>query len=460
MTELQHWLQQWPATGQLVVARDVYSVPALLQTARQLARDWRRSSGVQPGQRLLLSAQPDADFVVQLLACWYAGALPLLLDPWTARQLQGQSVLPWQARGLLSPAGLQLSATAIQPGQTPDAALVLFTSGSSGEPKGVLLGAQRLQAHLQALAAEMALDSPAPTGIVLPLNHSFALITQLLQGLSTGSPIHLLPTLPGERLAYLAAHAIERLAGVSTHFRWLFHSAASGMTELRTLRHLTVAGAALDPALHQQILQRCPAATLWIGYGLTEAGPRVSVLPHQDPAAAAGSAGRPLRGIQVRLDAQGVLELQSPYTMLGYLDSPQQTAAVLREGWLQTGDLARIGSGPDDIGCLYILGRADTIFEVGGEKIVPQAIEQLLLELPGVRQAAVLTEPHPLLGQQLVALIVGEATQKALQRLVRSTLPPALRPQVWYTAAELPLTANGKLRRAALQNWPRRPLDS
>lgn len=448
LTELVQALDGRP--GSLQAADGRLSLGELGQSAR------RQAAALAPlrRRRALLVAEPSLAFVRELLACWAAGVLPLVVDAWTGGQLMSA-----QTPGAVAPALGHRAAAIWHQGQwqatdaaatadSPEAALVLFTSGSAGRPKGVVLGHRGLFAQLNALAVGMQLAEPARVGILLPLHHSFALITQLLLSLWTGGDIHLLPaaSLPGEKLTYLQQHRIQRLAGVPTHFRLLLDD--DGLT-LPALRQLKVAGAALDQALAGRILQACPQAELWVGYGLTEAGPRVSALPHHDSCFAGGSVGKALPGVNLRLTA-GELEVASPSQMLGYLDQPANAGE-----WLSTGDTARI-----EAGYLYILGRRDELFQVAGEKIAPLEIERVLLSAPGVRVAAVYGEPDALLGHRLVALIAGDTDLTALRRFVRRQLPPEKRPQSWYAVNDLPLTSNGKLRRKDLPQWPKTPFTS
>ncbi|HEY9842106.1 MAG: class I adenylate-forming enzyme family protein [Candidatus Sericytochromatia bacterium] len=451
LQELVRALAAGTPVGRLHAAGKVLAYSALANQAIARAVSLE---GLQ-GQRVVLTGEPSPEFLIELLACWQAEVLPLLVDPWTGAQAdqlwlqQLGAVAAWH-QGQWRQIGPEVSRPALpllHP--APDApALVLFTSGSSGEPKGVVLSHGQILANLQAVAAGMALETPDSVGVMLPLHHSFALITQVLLTLWTGGELHLMPAhwLPGERLAYLQQQRLHRLAGVPTHFRLLLDDEA---VQLPDLRHIKVAGAALEPGLGQRILGACPAATLWVGYGLTEAGPRVSAIDHHDRHFATGSAGRALPGVQLKI-AQGELLVRSPALMSGYLDQPEATAAALHDGWLATGDTACL-----EDGYLYILGRRDEMFLVAGEKIAPLEIEKVLLGCAGVTGAAVYGEPDPVFGHRLVALIQGETELPALRRHARRQLPPEKRPQSWYAVNQLPLTANGKLRRKELPQWPK-----
>jgi acyl-CoA synthetase (AMP-forming)/AMP-acid ligase II len=387
-------------------------------------------------QRVALHAEPSLRFLITLLACWQAEALPVLLDRFSAPPAGVRA--QWQA-------GQWQPEAATGPVAQPPG-LVLLTSGSSGEPKGVQLAEARILSHVQAVARAQDLQEPAAVAVMLPLHHAFALITQVLLTLYHGGELHFLPAdaLPAHRLAYLSAQRIERLAGVPTQFRLLLPGLAS-----TALTHLTVAGAALDQASAEALLAACPQAALWVGYGLSEAGPRVSAIRHDHPQFWQGSVGPALPGCQLRCVA-GEIQVRSPWLMTGYLDQPPLPA----DHWLPTGDTGWLA---DD--CLWVSGRRDELFQVGGEKVAPLEIEQVLLACPGVTAAAVYGLPDPLLGASVCALVQGEVALAALQRAVRTALPPGKRPQQWFRVTALPLTGNGKLRRGALAEWPRQAFE-
>lgn len=408
------------------------------------------------GQRVALMAEPKAAFVQALFQAWEQRALPIILNPsaysdtaFKAFAQKHQICACWRSDG----GWTSLPQTALAAPETPphaDAALVLMTSGSSGEAKGVVLTQAGILANIAAVKRDMNLAEPARVGVILPLFHSFALITQLLLTLRTGGELHLLPShhFPAERLDYLQEHRIQRLAGVPTHFRFLFQDAQLKLPELR---HLQVAGAALDQATAQQILRVCPQAQLWVGYGLSEAGPRVSAISQADPHFVRGSVGRPLSGVRVRIQRDEI-QIQSPACFAGYLDRRDLSAAQWDGDWLRTGDRGSLHDA-----CLYVHGRLDSLILSAGEKIAPQEIEAVLLACPGVEEAAVYGEADPILGEKLVACLRGSVAQRVLRQHLRAHLPSEKRPRSWYAVDTLPRTANGKLRRKELPTWPKHP---
>lgn len=391
---------------------------------------------LKAGQPVYLEASPDLAFVRQLLACLTHQAIACLLPP--------QSVN--------TPSDFNAFLTM---DRTP--ALTLWTSGSSGTPRGVVLSREGLEANIEAICTGMHLppftaqDPPEAMLVLLPLHHAFALISQVLLTLHRGGDLHLLPqAMVGEWLPYMQAHRITHTAGVPSQWRSLL-LLPQPSAQASALRHIQVAGAALDAPTAQALQARFPQAEIWMGYGLTEAGPRVSAQRY-DPTQHASvlSVGQPLPGIdwQIRED---VLYIHSPATMMGYWGEPEATHNVLQAGWLRTGDLATYRED-----ALWILGREDDVFQSGGEKIAPLEIERVLCLLPEVQAAAVWPEPDPLLGERIVAGVVSsqKLSRRVLRQHVTKHLPRAKHPRHWKHFVHLPLNSNGKLQRQQLPHWP------
>lgn len=403
---------------------------------------------LKPEQPVFMHSEASAAFVEKILACFAKKAVPCILPPHLSLKTAQQQ---WP-----------------EP-QLPGAALVLFTSGSSGAPKGVLLSKAGIQANIQAVMAGMNLLPSAHTSatlVILPLHHAFALITQVLLTLHSGGDLHLLPSgsLAGEIMNYFTDHHITHTAGVPSQWNALLHlhqlnSVPEDYTK-SSLKHIQIAGAALDKASAQALQSHYPQAEIWIGYGLTEAGPRVSAYRYSAEAKQEGlPAGFALPGVTLRIEsttntegkAVALLGVKSPACMLGYWGDAKATRSVLQDGWLRTGDCARL-----EQGMLWIQGRADDIFQSGGEKISPLEIEQALLLHPEVHAAAVWPESDPLLGHRIVA---GVVSKKALSRQsllshLRPLLPKSKHPRQWVRLQNLPMNGNGKLQRNLLAQWP------
>ncbi len=335
----------------------------------------------------------------------------------------------------------------------PRCGLLLFTSGSSGPPKGVLLGRDGLAANVDAILRYLPLRPAHRTAIILPLSYSYALVGQALAGLRAGATLLLLgdqryPTLQLDTMAWLEA---QGLSAVPTSLKLLARARLeSPQAPAPRLDYLASAGARLDEQTVALARQAFPGARLFNQYGLTEASPRVAALGDDHPAFARGAAGFPLEGIEVwiadeagaRLPAgqSGAVYVRGPSVMLGYLDDPDATARVLSaDGALRTGDVGFL----DQEGALHVEGRDDGVVKVAGERVGLESIAEALPGVPGVRDAALVALPDEALGSRLVAFLEGDASRETVRAAVRG-LRPAQRPGLVFVAA-LPRTARGKI---------------
>lgn len=339
-----------------------------------------------------------------------------------------------------------------------DVAELLYTSGSTGRPKGVpLTHAGQLWA-LRALLPFYATDGTSQTRIVAqPLFHMNGLVTVSL-GLMAGDRVVLQPRFDTETyLAALERHRITSVGAVPTMWARVLNMLERGRdADLSSIRRLSLGSAPVTQELLDRTRRLLPDVHIGISYGTTEAGPAVFG-PHPDGLPTPDlSIGHPLPGTEWRLvdgpnDREGVLWMRNPATMEGYLDQPQQSAARLRDGWYDSGDLMR----RDEHGFFYFVGRADDMFVCGGENIYPGEVEIILDGHPGVLQSAVVSLPDDERGRIPVAFLVprsGAAPSFAeIRDHVVTNAPPYLYPRRVAYCDELPLAGTNKVDRAALQ---------
>lgn len=340
-----------------------------------------------------------------------------------------------------------------------DLATILYTSGTTGEPKGVMLLQRNLVANLQQATEVLEIHPQDRFLAILPLWHAFERMVEYI-ALSRGAEVvytdlrHLAQDLRRHRPTVFPAvpriwEAIARRASLPRWMVWagcqwrrrrhplsLLPFLVGELLAFRRVRRalggrlrLGISGGGSLPLEVDRLLLAC-GVTLLNGYGLSEASPIVSVRTPEHNAL--GTAGRPLPRTEVDV-REGVLWVRGPQVMAGYWRNPRATAEALREGWLNTGDLARITPEGD----LVITGRAkDTIVLLGGENVEPEPLEELLCASPYIEDAVVVGQDR----KQLAALIVpaeplrrlppGEAhevVRREVQRLVNRN--PALRPE-------------------------------
>jgi len=325
-------------------------------------------------------------------------------------------------------------------GETGDAALVLYTSGTTGPPKGVLISRAAIAADLDALAAAWQWTAEDTLVHGLPLFHVHGLVLGVLGALRTGS--RLVHTGRPTPAAYAAAGG-SLYFGVPT----VWHRVVRDEAAARALSgaRLLVSGSAPLPAPVFHSLRELTGHEPVERYGMTET--LITVSARAAGERRPGAVGTPLPGISTRIaesaDGIGELQLTGPTLFDGYLGRPEATAAAYTaDGWFRTGDIAAI----DPDGTHRIVGRASTdLIKSGGYRIGAGEVENALLAHPAVREAAVVGAPHPDLGQQIVAYVVADGvSERELTDFVASRLSVHKRPRAVRFLAELPRNAMGK----------------
>ncbi len=339
------------------------------------------------------------------------------------------------------------------------AALLLFTSGSTGGPKGVLLSGDGIRANVEAILGYLPVREVPDTALVLPLHYSYALVGQALTTLRVGGTVWLFNGLefPVQKLAAMAA--VGRPVGLSSvpaSLRLLARAELEQKSGAR-LGYVASAGGRLDAPVVALVRQAFGAVRFFNQYGLTEASPRVTAVSDEHPAFAFGSVGRALPGLTVfavspsgeRLptDASGELAVRGPSVMLGYLNDAAGTARVLSpDGTLRTGDFGHV----DRDGFVFVEGRSDGVVKVAGERVSLESVADAFRGVPGVREVAVAALPDEALGARLVAVVEGAVTLSSLRAKGRE-VPPQQRPSRYVIVDVMPRTQNGKIDHAGVR---------
>ncbi len=291
-----------------------------------------------------------------------------------------------------------------------DVAVLMYTSGTSGPPKGVMLTYGNLQSDVDASIEAASLQHRHKFLGVIPLFHAFGMTAMMLAPIQLGSPIIYMArfSAPGAVKA-IREHGVSIVFGVPSMFAAMAHLKNATPKDFASIYAIISGGEPLPAALRDQFHVRF-AQPIYEGYGLTETSPVVALNTPQ--ASKPGSVGKPLPGVQVRIaddagaelasGAAGEIWLKGPMIMKGYFNLPAETADVLSgDGFFKTGDIGHV----DPDGFLHITGRKKELIIVAGEKVTPREVEEVLLRHPSVREAAVIGKKDASRGEVVVAFI-------------------------------------------------------
>ncbi len=344
----------------------------------------------------------------------------------------------------------------------PDApALVLYTSGSTGRPRGVVQTWRNLEANTRSIVQFLGLRSDDRALLVLPLHYCYGrsvLQTHLYVGGSLFLDNRF--AFPRVVLEALGAEGCTGFAGVPLTFEIIRRQVDVRTLSLPRLRYLTQAGGAMSLETTAWVREAFRPTPLYVMYGQTEATARLSYLPPRFGADKSGSIGIAIPGVTLKVvdddgtelpwGETGHLVARGDNVTPGYLEAPEETAAILRDGWLWTGDLAV----RDADGFLFHRGRSKEILKIGGHRVSPGEIEQVIARHPEVAEVAVIGVEQELKGEVAAAFVVGRGGRSPvgadLQRFCREHLPAYMVPTTVTVVEALPRNQAGKLLRGEL----------
>ncbi len=420
--------------------------------------------GIERGDRVALWAPNSAEWIVAAFGLLTAGGVLVPVNTRFKAEEAGEVIRRSGAKAVLVQQGflgtdysgvaevpvLDLKSeflTAADPFERPvdgeDIADIVFTSGTTGRPKGVLMN-HRQTLRLYTEWCDLAgLRQGDRYLLVNPFFHTFGYKAGLVASLVRGATMLPVPVFDVDAVLDLVERErVTMLPGPPT----LYHSLleAAGERDLSSLRNAVTGSADIPVELIRRVREELPFESIMTGYGLTEAGTATASRPGDSFEQIATTVGKPCDGVQIDLAADGEVLVRGYTVMQGYLDDPEATAAAIdADGWLHTGDLGEL----DPDGRLRIVGRKKDMFIVGGFNAYPAEIEGFLLEHPAVAQVAVIGVPDERLGQVGRAFVVtkGPVSEQELIAWSRERMAGYKVPRTVRFLATLPLNATGKV---------------
>ncbi|WP_030264234.1 long-chain-fatty-acid--CoA ligase [Streptomyces sp. NRRL B-24484] len=442
------------------------------------------ADGVRPGDRVALVLPNVALFPVAYYAVLRTGAVAVPMNPllkaremaFVLRDSGARTVLTappyaYEVAEAAADAGvgsLVVEATAFDTliGSIPplhgvaeraadDTAVILYTSGTTGTPKGAELTHHNLLSN--ALTCVETLFELGPDDVLfggLPLFHAFGQTCAMNAAVAAGAALTLLPRFdPRQALEILRRDGVTVFLGVPTMYTALLNTAAPEGHDRPQLR-LAVSGGAALPVEVLHTFERTFGTVVLEGYGLSETAP-VASFNHPGRPRRPGSIGLPVRGVEIRLVTAdrtpagpgevGEIAIRGENVMKGYWNRPDATAEAFQDGWFHSGDLARV----DEDGYFHIVDRKKDLIIRGGYNVYPREVEEVLYEHPAVAEAAVVGVPHEHHGEEIAAVIVlregAHTTADLIREHVRRRVAAYKYPRIVTFTEQLPKGATGKI---------------
>jgi long-chain acyl-CoA synthetase len=339
-----------------------------------------------------------------------------------------------------------------------DTAQILYTSGTTGLPKGAMITVDNVAWMTKIMVRELETVEEDRCLVVLPVFHALAKMAGLWGSFYVGATVYLEERfVPDAILEMIEREKITVFAGVPTMFTMFAHSPRLKDFDYSSLRSFGSGGASIPVEIIDRIRNEI-GVEIAEAYGQTEATIMITAMP-RDIEKVPGSVGRPVDGIDFRIVTPdnkdvpqgevGEIIFRGRNMMKGYYKNPEATASTIIDGWVHTGDLAR----QDEHGNVFIVDRMKDMIIRGGYNVYPREIEELLYTHPAVVECAVIGEPHDVFGEEIVAYVVvkNDVTEEELSTFCKQNLANYKVPRIFRYLDALPKTATGKILKGPLK---------
>jgi long-chain acyl-CoA synthetase len=465
-----------------------YTAASLHGRATRLSR----GLAVRPGERVVVCMTNSPEVLVCYAALWRAGGVPVpvlpaltptelrhvLTDSGAVAAVASPQSLPGVAEAARDlPLRVVVTGEQLLPGadvllaeleQAPEAPVVdradddlaalLYTGGTTGRAKGVMLTHAGLNLTARARAEVFAASAARDLVLPLPLSHVYGLLNAVTRmHLPDPGFVALQRRFDPAGWVDLVSRLWPQAGALVPSMLQLLLRQDLEAADLSSLRYVTTGGAPLPVAVREEFERRVGDVRVCDGYGCTEVTSTATMNPY--PAPRSGSVGLPLPGVELRVvdeldrpvpvGVDGEVCVRSPGVMKGYWRDEAATAVTVRDGWLHTGDVGHL----DEDGYLYVVDRLKDLVIRGGFNVYPRDVEDVLLEHPAVASAAVVGRPDETYGEEVVAFVAlrGEVSEEELLAFAASRLAAHKRPRELHVVEAVPLTSVGKTDRKALR---------
>ena len=413
-----------------------------------------RAAGIVVPMNVLLKKREVAFYLqdpgARLVFAWHGFAQ----DAQAGAEQAGAECLLVEPGKFEEQVGSAAALTALADVDGDDTAVILYTSGTTGQPKGAELTHENLIRNARASQGLFSLGSEAVVLGALPLFHSFGQTCGMNATISGGGTLTLIPRFePAKALEIIQRDQVNIFQGVPTMYGAMLHFPDRDQYDTSSLNVCASGGSAMPVEVLRGFEETFGCKVLE-GYGLSESSP-VASFNHPDRERKPGSIGTPIEGVEMKVVDEdgkdvpqgevGEIVIRGHNVMKGYWNKPQETGETLKDGWLHTGDMATV----DEDGYFFIVDRKKDMIIRGGYNVYPREIEEILYEHPAVREAAVLGVPHDEYGEEVgaaVALKDGEEiSESELRDFVKEQVAAYKYPRRIWFVDDLPKGPTGKI---------------